>query len=366
MALQVTNYQCPACTGPLRFDNDAGKLLCDYCGSVFETEQIEELYADKDSAAQTAAELDDISQWDISSAGGAWSEEEAANLRAYSCPSCGAEIICDVNTAATSCAHCGNPTIVPGRLGGALKPDLVIPFKLDKESAMRALKRHYRKRIFLPSSFSSKNALEEIKGIYVPFWLFDCSADGTVNFKAQRVRSYTKGDYRITETSHYNVRRSGSVAFEKVPVDGSTKMPDAHMDAIEPYDYSALKPFSTAYLPGYLADKYDISSDKSAVRANGRITQSTVNALMATVSGYSSVSVGSKRISIAKGRVYYALLPVWLLTTKWKDTTLTFAMNGQTGKFVGDLPSSTGKFWAWVFGLSLPAICFIAYVCFFS
>ena len=368
MALQVTNYQCPACTGPLRFDSDAGKLVCDYCENIYTPTEIEALFAEKNDSAMAAAELDarNNTGWDLSSAGGSWSDEEAASIRAYSCPSCGAEIICDQNTAATSCAHCGNPTIVPGRLGGALKPDLVIPFKLDKAAAIKALKRHYRKKIFLPAAFSSANVLAEIKGIYVPFWLFDCSSYGKVTFRGSRVRTYTRGDYRITETKHYRLHREGGLAFDKVPVDASTKMPDEHMDAIEPYNYAELLPFSTAYLPGYLADKYDIKSTECARRADKRIENSTVDMLSSTVHGYSSVSVYSKRIDVKKGNVSYALLPVWLLTTKWKDQSFTFAMNGQTGKFVGNLPFARWKYWVWAFVFALPGVLFFLYLSFFA
>lgn len=56
------------------------------------------------------------------------------------------------------------------------------------------------------------------------------------------------------------------MTFEKVPVDASSKMPDDHMDSIEPYDYKKLKPFSTAYLPGYLADKFDVTVEQSRER----------------------------------------------------------------------------------------------------
>ena len=362
MASQVTNYQCPTCTGPLHFDGATGKLACDYCGGSYEVAAIEALFAGKDEAAQKAQEIAESkaatsasgSDWDLSQAGGEWSAEEEANIRAYICPSCSAEIICDVNTAATSCAYCGNPTVVPGRLGGALKPDLVIPFKLDKNAAIAALKNHYKGKIFLPKEFSAQNKIDEIKGIYVPFWLFDGNAGGDVEFNAAQVRSYTTGSYRVTETKHFKLYRSGNAAFEKIPVDASSKMPDGHMDAIEPYDYKEIKPFSTAYLPGFLADKYDVESKDCAPRADSRIETSTVDALAATVTGYSGVVPTTKNIALKRGKVSYALLPVWMLTTKWNGQLYTFAMNGQTGKLVGDLPVSNSRFMMWMFGIAAP------------
>ena len=136
-------------------------------------------------------------------------------MKAYCCPSCGAELICDATTAATSCPYCGNPSVLPGQFAGVLKPDFVLPFKLSKEDAIKALKKHYLKKPLLPSTFSKANHLQEIKGVYVPFWMYDGEASGSVEFHATTVHKYTSGDYEVTEISHYDVRRAGSVSFEK-------------------------------------------------------------------------------------------------------------------------------------------------------
>jgi len=141
------------------------------------------------------------------------------------------------------------------------------------------------------------------------------------------------------------------VLFRRIPVDGSTKMPDDYMDSIEPFDYSALTAFSTAYLPGFLADKYDVSAEESSERADLRAENSAIDCLRGTVEGYESVSQRQKNIQLRRGAVKYALLPVWLLTTKWNGENYLFAMNGQTGRLVGDLPISKGKLAAWFAGL---------------
>ena len=350
MAIQVTNYQCPSCTGPLHFVGESGQLECDYCGTKYEVAVIEQLYADKEQAAAAAGS--DL-QWDMSGVGSEWSAEEAAHMRGYSCPSCGAQIICEATTAATACPYCGNPTIVPGQFTGQLRPDCVIPFKLDKQAALQALSKYYKGKRFLPKSFADKNHIEEIKGIYVPFWLFDGEADASMRFLATKVHKYTRGEYEVTDTDHYRVEREGRVVFEKVPVDGSSKMPDAHMDAVEPFEYADLKPFSSAYLPGYLADKYDVDSVTCGERANERIRTSTENAFAATAGGYATLKPEYSHINLKKGDVKYALMPVWLLSTKWKENDYLFAMNGQTGKLIGDLPVDKGKYWSWFAGISL-------------
>ena len=207
--------------------------------------------------------------WDTSGFSDDWGEE-ADGMKAYSCPSCGAELLCDASTAATSCPYCGNPTVVPGQFSGELRPDYIIPFKLSKEDAVKALKAHYKGKIFLPKSFTNENHVQEIRGVYVPFWMFDGKADGNAHYEATRSHSYVSGDYEITETEHYEVYRAGSVSFEMVPVDASSKMPDDHMDSIEPYDYEDMNAFSTAYLPGFLADKFDVTAEDSRQRADSR------------------------------------------------------------------------------------------------
>ena len=249
MANQVTNYKCPACTGPLRFDSATGKLQCDFCGSSYEVAEIEKLYAEKDAQAAGAfrqAEEQAAADGEWASASGSDWGADAEKLRVYSCPSCGAELICDETTSATSCPYCGNNTIVPGQFSGALKPDYVLPFKLDKAAAVAALKKHYGGKKLLPKAFSNENHIEEVKGVYVPFWLYDGSAEVDVRCHGTKVSGYSTARENVTVTNHYDVRRAGTVRFERVPVDASSKMPDDHMDTIEPFDYKELKPFSTA------------------------------------------------------------------------------------------------------------------------
>ena len=295
MPAQIAEYKCPACTGPLHFVGESGKLECDYCGSTYDVAEIEALYAGQEAGAKAAFQEAEAKEkngepgeepaWDTSALQGDWGAD-GEGMKAYNCPSCGAELICDATTAATSCPYCGNNTIVPGQFGGTMKPDYVIPFKLDKKAAVAALKKHYSKKFFLPRAFSSGNHLEEVQGIYVPFWLFDAGAEADCRFHATRSHTHTDGDYRVTVTEHFDVRRSGTMEFERIPVDGSKKMPDDYMNSIEPFDYAGLKSFSTAYLPGYLADKYDVTAQESMERADRRCHNSAFDQMRRDISGY--------------------------------------------------------------------------------
>ena len=272
-----------------------------------------------------------------------WTDADADNMRAYNCPSCGAQLMVDQVTAVTSCPYCGNNTVVPGQLSDVLKPDYVIPFKLDKNDAIAALKDYYRGKVLLPNAFTEENHIEEIQGVYVPFWLYSGTGEGEVVMNGRNIRTWSDSKNMYTETDHYLLTRAGSMQFHHVPVDGSTKMPDAHMDAIEPFDYSEMVPFSVAYLPGYLTDRYDQDAKMCETRATGRVDNTVEAELQASASGYMEIDVASAKSVLKVEQVVYALLPVWMLHTKWNGQDYLFAMNGQTGNLVGDLPIDNGK-----------------------
>lgn len=351
----LQEYKCPCCGGAIAFDSTLQKMKCPYCDTEFEMETL----ASYDS--ELKKEQTDDMRWE-SATGAEWQEGEAEGLRSYVCKSCGGEIVGDANTAATSCPFCGNPVVMMGQFSGNLKPDYVIPFKLDKKAAKEALNKHYGGKKLLPKVFKDQNHIDEVKGVYVPFWLFDAHADANIRYRATRVRSWSDRDYIYTETSFFSAIRSGSIGFERVPVDGSSKMPDDLMESIEPFDFSEAVDFQTAYLAGYLADKYDVDAEQSIGRANERIKQSTADAFASTVQGYVSVTPEATGIRLQNGRAKYALYPVWILNTNWKGKKYTFAMNGQTGKIVGDLPLDKDAYKKWLFGLTgiIGAVAFAA------
>ena len=341
----LQEYKCPCCGGAIAFDSGLQKMKCPYCSTEFDMETL------KDYDAALQGDQPDSMEWETA-AGCEWQDGEADGLRSYICNSCGGEIVGDENTAATTCPFCGNPVVMTGQFSGALKPDLVIPFKLDKKAAKAGLMKHLSGKRLLPKIFKDQNHIDEIKGVYVPFWLFDTEADAQVRYRATRVRFWSDSNYDYTETQYYSVHRGGSIGFANVPVDGSSKMADDLMESIEPFDISDAVDFQTAYLAGFLADKYDVDAEQSVERANARVKRSTEEAFARTVQNYSAVQAESSNIRLHGGKAKYALYPVWLLNTTWNGQKYVFAMNGQTGRFVGDLPVDKSAAAKWTIGLT--------------
>lgn len=351
----LLEYKCPCCGGAVEFNSSVQKMKCPYCDTEFEMDVLEAYNEEIQS------EQEDEMNWDTQP-GGEWQEGDTEGMRVYICQSCAGEIIGDENMAATTCPYCGNNVIIKEQFADALKPDYVIPFKLDKKAAKEGLKKHLEGKRLLPKLFKDENHLDEVKGLYVPFWLFDAEVDGHVRYRGTKIRSWSDSQYIYTQTSFYSITRGGMVPFECVPVDGSKRMMDELMESLEPFDFSEAVDFQTAYLAGYLADKYDVTAEESMARANARIKQSTEDLLSSTISPmYTSLIKENGNVRVQNGKAKYAFYPVWVLTTKWRDKIYLFAMNGQTGKFVGELPMDKSLYWKYwgAFTAGFAAIAFV-------
>ena len=318
---EIQNYQCPACGAPLEYAAGTSKLHCPYCESDFEIDELKS--KEKESSVEE--------------------NQDGENLVEISCTACGAKIVCQPTTAATSCPYCNNTAVVTTQFKGELKPDYIIPFAIKKERAVSLLKEFYKGKPLLPKTFTSENSLQEVKGVYVPFYFFDGTADGYAIFKSEKHITHQNSRETVKVTRHYDCIREGSMDFKMVPVDASKQMDNDLMDSLEPFDYDGLKPFSTGFLPGYLADIRDEDGEDLAKRAANRTTESLRQAFYSTVVGYDSVSLSAGNATFSSTGQHYGLLPVYLLNTKWQDKMFSFAINGQTGKTIGTLPISAAK-----------------------
>ena len=330
-------YTCPCCGAPLAFSGASGKLECAACGNSYETEAIE---------AMNPAETDESPAFALPEE--MFKAEDAAGMQAYLCESCGAELITEGTTTATECPYCGSPAVLPDRIDGGVKPEKVIPFTVTKEQAQKQFEEYFKGKRLLPNVFSdSRNRITEMRRLYVPYWLFDCDADANIVYDAEKQHTHREGDWEVTRTEHYVVRRKGSMAFEQIPVDGSVKLDNKITESLEPYDLSAAVPFSPSVLAGALADHADVDAADCEERAMERVENSVSQAMRGTVSGYTNVSERSKNIRTEGGKVTPVLMPVWLITTEKEGTTYTFAINGQTGKLTCDVPADRKKSLVW-------------------
>lgn len=123
------------------------------------------------------------------------------------------------------------------------KPDLALPFVIDRKEAIEIIRKNFAKKMFIPKDFCSTSSLESLQGRYVPFWMYDMETHVHFEGEGRKIRTWTEGDYDCTETSIYRLVRDFNVNYDKIPVDASKNMPDEKMDLVEPYKYTALGKF---------------------------------------------------------------------------------------------------------------------------
>ena len=342
MQSNAVDYKCPSCGATIPFSPEKQKWVCSYCGSEFTLEELQK--SQKKSVVEEKKEI----------------KVEDADI--YRCQSCGAEIIADENTTATFCVYCGNTAILKDRIHNSRVPDLIIPFQKVKDDATKAFEKVVKHKPLVPKAFKTKGNIQKITGIYIPFWAYDFQVSGTVEFNATDVHTWTDFRNQYTKTDGFSVVCEGNMDYDKVLADGSSRFPDDLMDSLEPFDFQGLVSYNQAFLAGFFSEKYDVDEDKAVERAQRRAVNTSVSLMRETVN-HQSCALLDNQLNVQEQKVYYILLPVWMVNTKYRDKTYTFAMNGQTGKIVGDLPLGRKEVVVW--SLVIYLICFIIFLLLF-
>ena len=334
--------KCPNCGSNLTLNADTGLLDCPNCGSSFDpqklavtVEELEAKQAEPTDPSQAPAQADAQAQ-----AQGEAQPQEVPEQTEFVCNACGAKLVTDSHTAATFCAFCGSPALVGKRLTEQFQPQYMIPFKYSRKSAEEAFIQWAGKGKWTPFGFVSKKNVQKMTGLYVPFWLFNINA--TIDAKGTATKSHYRGDDEIIES--FNFERKAQLYWNNVPLDGETRIDDALMEAIEPFDFRALMPYDYRYLPGFYADRYDQTPQDLSGRATKRGIDGINQALNSSLKGtYDRFTIKENLSRIDSMEANYALLPVWFLSYKYRNKYYYFAMNGQTGEVAGQVPVSPVK-----------------------
>ena len=346
---EVLEYKCENCGGILEFNSEKQKLVCPYCDSEFDPNTVQK--GNVDEYDEPVLERED---------------SYIETMKHYICTSCGGEIDVNENSVADFCPFCSRPVIMSDRVSSFLKPDYVIPFKIDKKAAMAGYEAFAKKyKRLVPRDFLEKTTPDKIKGMYIPYWLYDADTETHCQFEGIIEHHWTAGNYEYTKKDYYNVYRSCQDQFSMVPVDGSKNVDNKVSESIEPYGYDDKLDFQSSYLSGYFAEKYDIDAEGCYDIAYDRMKKTDIALTRNSISGYDSLSLLKSTTKTSNNSYKYALMPVWLMSSKYKEETYQYAANGQTGKFVGKLPVSKGRsvgLWAQYFGMSLLATGIISFI----
>lgn len=323
-------FKCPSCGSYLNFDPATQKWKCPYCDSVFDEKEL----LQKDAAMQESAKKDKP-------------EKSADGSQVvYHCSNCGSQIMTDETTVATECYYCHSPVVLQGKLTDDMRPDQVVPFTVDKEKAVDQFMNWVKGKKYVPKDFFKRNAVEMMYGVYYPHFVSDCDMNAALEGEGRNVSVINEPQYVTTITKHFHVRRAGKLHFEDVMRPALTKANKKITDGIHPFPLNQAKPFSGAYLTGFLAERRDI--DKTSIRNDieGELQQ-YVKPLLSDTVHYDSESLSADG-KMTRIETDYVMLPTWVLTYPNKensDDPYYYAMNGCTGKVCGKLPIDKGKLW---------------------
>lgn len=300
---------CSNCSGRLIFNPASQKLECAACGSSFRPEDIQDIYANVHS--------------------------KYYDTRVYTCGHCGAEVVTSDSEVSTFCVYCGNPAIVFSRISKEYKPDGIIPFSVTKEDAIRYVKLKFRKNLTVPKEVMDKLVPDNVRGIYVPYWVINARFTETDMLSGMVKRG------KHSEKRYY--LRSGNVNLKNVPIDGSKLLNDSTSLKLEPFYLEDAKDFDEDYLNGFYSNISDTSYQELRESAAFRCHKLYGDDVVKTVEARDVKIDDSIYWVDIQDDPLYLMMPVWFFTFKYEGKPYTILINGQTGKVVGTMPWVTSR-----------------------
>ncbi len=354
-------YRCPNCNGALEYNPITDEMECAHCGGSYTMQEIEagsqkqpDFYG-QPASYNTWGSNASTQHWESASSSQPWgsaepvatikesddyieenniyAEPEMMECKVYTCTSCGAELFVNDTEVSTYCAYCGQPTIVYSRISQEKKPAYIIPFKISKGEALGRIRNCFGKGVLIPKEVKNFD-VEKMRGIYVPFFLFD-------------VYYYNKIRVRVEEgigndKKGVTYRFEADCEFERISCDASKRLNDESTQRLEPYNLDELRAFDAAYLSGFYADRYDLTARQLNNAVVNRCRELFDEAVkMQFHDMQAAVMERNPKHIIRKSE--YVLLPVWFMTFRYKNEPYTMLVNGQTGKVVGAVPVNKGK-----------------------
>ena len=356
-------FKCLNCGNSLKFNPDDQKWKCDFCSSIFDEQTLlakaEEYQkiAEAENAAHDHEHDHDHDHAQEQQA--ASSQQDSGTQVVYHCPSCGSEIMTDETTVATQCYYCHNPVVLQGKLTADMKPDEVLPFSVSKDKAIERFMQWVAKKRFVPKGFFARDQVRQMEGVYYPHFVTECLLDGRYDGEGLRSTVMDQGQYIVTTTEHYAVTRRAKIRFADVMRPALQSADRKLSDGIHPFPLNELKPFSGAYLSGFLAERRDLTESQATEDVESELDGYVKPLLSQTV--HYTTHTGTASASLLDKQSRYVLLPTWVLTYRksGEKEPYFYAMNGRTGEVCGKLPINKGKLR--LYGLMLAGVCFAVY-----
>ncbi|CAI6084474.1 hypothetical protein COHCIP112018_04350 [Cohnella sp. JJ-181] len=337
-AQEVIQFPCESCGGPMLFDADSQRMKCQYCGRLQEIAT--------DASIPREHELDDGKEDEDTDWG--------MSQQTVKCGSCGGESLIPARQTATLCPFCGSAKVLPQPDTANIKPESLIPFRIDRDDATAAFRAWKKKLWFLPSSFKRENTSARLAGIYIPYWTYDAGTSSS--YSAERgdyhYRTVTKTRVVNGKTETYTEQQRYTVwhwvsgeydrFFNDVLVPASGQYDAKLLERLGDFELNGLLGYKPEYLSGYIAERYSIGRGRGWEEAKARIDDALRGDIRSEIGGD---EVRSLKIDTGYSDQTYKhlLLPAWNANYTYKSKPYRFMVNGQTGLVSGKAPRSAWK-----------------------
>lgn len=344
------DYSCPQCGAPISYNPSTCKLECSYCGF---TQEINGMKSDEEFAFEDADK----------NANSLWGSE----TKVIKCENCGAENVVSHDTMSSTCPFCGSNQVIDTNELVGMKPNRVIPFRINKDFARDTYSKWVKKRFFSPRPVKKQRIKVIISGVYLPIWTFD--TDTFTKYDGWLGKNYTvtvgSGKNRHTEvrTRWFRISGTSEVSFDDIVVNAGVHVNQAEINRISPFSTNDSYVYEKKYLVGFMAEHYKVKLTTAWDNAK-TIAAPTIKRKILSNYSYDVVGKIDMKTNYNNIKYKYVLVPVWIGTYKYKNKLYRFLVNGETGKLAGRAPTSALKICILVFSIVLVAIAILLFAYF--
>ncbi len=280
--------------------------------------------------------------------------------KSFHCTQCGARLLTFDETAITFCSYCGSQTVIEEKMIKQNNPDYIIPFKKSKEECIANYRKKLKKALFVPKYMKEDLVVDKFRGIFMPYCIYKTSFHGLSSNNGSKY-SHRSGNYDYYDD--YTIKAQVDADYEGISYDLLSKFSDDYSTAI-PFSFDEVEKFNKNYLMGFYADTIDVDGSVYDVQAEAISTVDSTSHLRKRRE-FSKYGCHNPKVGLKVSDRKIGMFPVYFLAIRTKDNkNVHYAVvNGQTGQVAADLPIDFKKY---IIGTLILAIIVFALLSFAS
>lgn len=328
---------CPSCGSRLHYSASTKKITCEYCGYLEDVNEANDKVVEKSLHDAIAKVTDFI--------------PEQTGKRVYDCVNCGANFMVDSDQVRINCGFCGSTKVnVEAFDHQYIEPSGIVPFYVSRSEADNIFKKWVSRGWFHPSKLKKLDEVEQLHGVYLPFWTFDAQADaewsgeaGHYYYETKMVRVNGKMQQKRVRKIRWTYR-SGRLShfFDDILVVAANGLTQKDVERILPFRLSEVVNFDPRLMVGWEAEIYNVEVDDGYKRGEVIMDYKLRNMCSAQLGGDTQ-----RNLHVTNNKYNqtfkHIILPIWLCSYYYNNKLYHFTINGQTGKVYGKKPYSWWK-----------------------